>query len=301
MLEDLDSAPEIARHTELLLRRAGADGRWPTRVDEIVQASRLSEPEESLLSRSVLLEAPKHLRRAIQRLGPGKIRALLDRRERAVYLDPAIENRGRRSFLRLHEVVHDLLPWQQDLAYADNDGTLSASTRRLFEQEANQGAAELLFQGQRFTQMAGDFRVDMAAVCQLASDVGGSLRATLRRFAETHHGVVCGLVLDPSPIGTSPMRYRRKEVSQSPSWTMQFGRAWPHVLSADAFPFLRAASQPPAAMGPMVTVWPDLDFEPVEIHAEALRNRYEILLLLWTPSRERFKRKRVLETVGTAA
>jgi hypothetical protein len=95
------------------------------------------------------------------------------------------------------------------------------------------------------------------------------------------------------------MRYRRKEASQSLSWTMRFGSAWPHVLSADAFPFLGAALAAPALTSPMFTVWRDLASEPVEIRAAAVRNRYEILTLLWVPSRERFKRRRVLQTVGS--
>lgn len=301
MLDDLDSAPEIARLTERLLRRADAAGRWPTPVEGIVRASELSEPEESPLSSSVLAQAPQHLRQAIQRLGPGKIRALLDRRERTVYLDPEVEHQGRRSFLRLHEVTHDLLPWQQELAYADDDVTLAPTTRRLFEREANQGAAELLFQGQRFADMAAEFRVDLGSVGQLANDVGASLRATLRRFAETHRQPVCGLVFDPSPIGVNPRRYRRKEVCQSPSWTARFGSVWPPVLSVDVFPFMSVTAQTPAStIGPLLTSWPDVNSEPVEIRAACHRNQFEVLVLLWVPGSARFKRKRVLHTAGSA-
>ncbi len=303
MLEDLDSAPEVTRLTEQLLRRADADGRWPTPVEDIMAAAQLSEPHESPFSPFVLLQAPKHVRHAIQRLGHGRIRALLDRRERTVYLDPEIENSGRRSFLRLHEVTHHLLPWQQELAYADSDATLSRATRRLFEREANQGAAELLFQGQRFAAMAGDFRIDTASICQLANDVGASLRATLRQFAETHGGAVCGLVLEPSPIGVDPLRYRRKEVSQSRSWTSQFGSAstWPEILSAEVFPFLAAAAPDAEQLAPMSATWIDIDNTPVGIRAQAMRNRFEVLVVLWVPTRERLKRKRVLQPVESAA
>ncbi len=303
MLEDLDSAPEITRLTEQLLRRADADGRWPTPIEDIVAAAQLSEPQESPFSPAVLLHAPKHIRRAIQRLGHGRIRALLDRRERAVYLDPEIENGGRRSFLRLHEVTHHLLPWQQQLAYADSDATLSPATRALFEREANQGAAELFFQGQRFAAMAGDFRIDTASICQLANDVGASLRATLRQFAETHAGAVCGLVLEPSPIGVDPLRCRRREVSQSRSWTSQFGNAstWPQILSAEVFPFLVAAAPNTEQLAPMSATWIDIDNTPVEIRAQAMRNRYEVLVVLWVPTGERLKRKRILQPVGSAA
>jgi hypothetical protein len=302
MLEDLDSAAEIARLTDGLLRRADAAGQWPTPVDAIVAATALSEPTESPLSASVLREAPKHLRKAIALLTSSKVRALLDRRERAVYVDGSIGHEGRRSFLRLHEVTHDLLPWQQELAYADDDATLSRSIRMRFEREANQGAAELLFQGRRFAEMAGGFRVDMASVCQLADDVGASLQATLRRFCETHHAPVCGVVLDPSPAGREPLRFRRREVSQSRAWTARFGCSWPAMLSVEGFPFL-AAAEPGAqrTREALAVTWPDLDCEPVDIRAEALSNRFGVLLLLWVPQRERFKRKRVLHVAGATA
>jgi len=160
----------------------------------------------------------------------------------------------------------------------------------------------LLFQGQRFGAMAGEFRIDTASICQLANDVGASLRATLRQFAETHGGTVCGLVLEPSPIGVDPLRYRRKEISQSRSWTSRFGRVstWPGILSTDVFPFLAVAAPDAEHLAPLSATWPDIDNTPVEIRAQAMRNRFEVLVVLWVPTRERLKRKRVLQPAGSA-
>jgi len=58
---------------------------------------------------------------------------MLDRRERAVYVHPEIQLAGRVNFQTLHEVAHDILPWQSALAYADDDLRLSWSTRIKFE------------------------------------------------------------------------------------------------------------------------------------------------------------------------
>jgi hypothetical protein len=198
MLEDLDSGAQIARLSEKLLRRADAAGRWPTPVEDIVAASELEETQTSPFSIATLKRAPKHLRRAVELIDSHKIRAILDRRERTVHLDPSIEHHGRRAFLKLHEVSHDLLPWQRALAYADDDVTLSPSYHRLSEREANQCAAELLFQGERFRAMAAEYAIGIGAVSELATTVGSSMRATLRRYAETHRAPVCGIVLHRS-------------------------------------------------------------------------------------------------------
>lgn len=294
MLEDLDSAKQIASLTEGLLQRADAADRWPTPVDDLLAVRELREPEDNPLSPAVLARAPKHLRAAISAIGSGRVRALLDRREREVFVDPLVDNVGRRSFLRLHETCHDLFPWQQELAYADNDATLSPRTQRLFEREANQGAAELLFQRERFAEMAREYRVDFGAVTELAARVGASRRATLRRYAETHHRAVCGLVLDASPMSLSPLRYRRFEVSMSQSWQQRFGTAWPSVLSADAFAFLDV-TRPASAFADDDSLfsWPDVDNQPIGIRAQASGGGNVRLLLLWVPAREFLKRRRV--------
>lgn len=295
MLEDLDSANEISELTNELLRRADALGRWPTPVDDIVTASRLEEPDQSPFDLRVLARAPAYLRKAVALVEARRIRGILDRRERTVHIDPSIEHEGQRSFLRLHEVAHDLFPWQTELAYADDDLTLSAKARRQFEREANQGAAELLFQGDGFRSMAAEYRVGMAAVSELAELTGASLRATLRRYAESHRRAVCGIVLDPSPISRDPMTFRRREVSQSPKWTKQFGHTWPARLSVDAFPFLEGTAGVPVPL-----TWPNLDLEPTSISVDVVRNRYAVLVLLWVPAREVLKRKRVLAKAGTS-
>jgi hypothetical protein len=295
MLGDLQSGREIARESERLLNSADAAGRWPTRVADIVAASKLEvSEEESPFSISVLKRAPKHLARAVAALGSGRIRAILDRKERAVYVDPTIENAGRRSFLELHEVGHDILPWQSGTAYAENDLTLSQATKVLFEREANQAAAELLFQGLRFAAMANEYETGMAAVEELKRRTGASLRATHRRYAEGHSGAVCGIYLAPSPCRTEPTTaYRRREISQSPEWTKRFGSSWPHVLDAGVFPFITAIADPELGRSEVLS-WPDLDSEPIPLNAEAIRTRFGIALLLWVPRREILRRRRRL-------
>lgn len=78
---------------------------------------------------------------------------------------------------QLHEVTHDILPWQWKLGYAEDAATFPPSMRKTFEWQANQGAAELLFQGDLFTDIAGQYAINMAAVLELASSFGASTHA----------------------------------------------------------------------------------------------------------------------------
>jgi hypothetical protein len=287
-MEHEPAAPEKIRlHTEKLLRRADAIDRWPTPVQDILEASKLEEVPESPLAASVLGRAPEHLRHAVRLLTTGKVRAILDRRARVVHIDPAIDNQGRRHFVALHEVTHDLLPWQRELGYADDDTTLSDHARRTFEREANQGAAEMFFQGTRFTAIGANYEIGMKAVSALHEQSGASLRATLRRYAETHRYPLCAIAMEPSPCQAEPLGYKRLEVSQSSAWTLRFGQTWPRRLTADAFPFIVCARDPQQHD----FVWPDLDNEPVAVRAEAITTPYNALLLLWVARRQRLKRK----------
>ena len=286
----------IAQLTQGLLERAETRGRFPTPVDDIVAAAGLVQPKESLLADSVLEHAPQHLRHAIQQLS-GRVRAVLDRTTHEVHVDPSIHNRGRVAFQKLHEVTHEILPWQQALAYADDDATLSPAARRLFEQEANIGAADLLFQNGYFNDLAERYAIGMTAILELAPIVGASGHATFRRFARVHSGAVAGVVMDLSPCSREPLAYRRHEVVVSNSWAAEFARGgWPGVLRAEPYAFVRRAEEARVSGGIVRTdlALPNIRNELVVLHVELYSNQYELFVLIWKPHREAFRRRRVI-------
>jgi hypothetical protein len=291
----LDSRADIAEAAEGLLRRAGAAGRLPTPVDDLVAAAKLTEPRESMLSASVMQFAPAHLRDALARVA-GRLRGLIDRRALEVHLAPEVTHEPRRNFIRLHETGHHILEWQQELAYADDDATLSGATHELFELEASQCAADLLFQGGRFTADAADVAVGLPGVILSAQRYGSSIRAGLRRYTETHQAAMVSVVLDISPESLAPLRYARHEVSMSPTYVDRFGDTiWPRRLSVERYAFLAMAAGAAASPNEVVMgAWTltDLAGTPVELRLEALCTRYDLLVLAWLPIAER-SRKRV--------
>jgi hypothetical protein len=297
VLEELDSATEITKATERLLAAASARGRLPTPVDDLVAAADLVEPQESILSESMLRRAPKHIRDAVAPFR-FKIRALLDRKAREIHVAPGIEHPAQRDFKRLHEVVHDILPSQRKLAYADDHKTLSWMTNLRFEQAANQGAAELLFQRELFRQVAADYQIGMAAVVELAEMFGASIHAAFRRYVETHRTPMVGIVLDPSPVRGLPLAYQRREAVHSRAWAQHFNspRFWPPILESAMFPFLSAADLTPSGTTSprLEVIWPTLDGEPTRLLVESFSNSYRLLMLLWRPRREILKHRRVL-------
>src|SRR5665811_1676450 len=171
MLENLGSAGEIDRQVDQLLRAADAYGRYPTAVDDILAAAKLTQVDDYVLDDSKIAKAPAYLR-SLLRSAKQKIQGLVDRREKVVHISPDIDHEARRRFVKLHETTHSILPHQQDLVYADTNETLSLATKRLFEQEANQGAAELLFQRAHFGRDANDLEISLASVWLLAERYG---------------------------------------------------------------------------------------------------------------------------------
>lgn len=81
-----------------------------------------------------------------------EIRAALSINERLVATQAGLSSK-RKRWGTLHEIGHFILPEHQEkLFFLDNDVTLGWWVKLRFEREANAVAAELVFQGNRFTE-----------------------------------------------------------------------------------------------------------------------------------------------------
>ena len=297
MLRDVPDGAAIRKVTDRLLRAASVRDRLPTPVDDLVAAAGLTQPARSMLSHLVVEQAPAHIQRALRKVR-GKVHALLDRTTKEIHIDPSISHQAKIDYRKLHEVIHETLPWQTALAYADDAATFDPRLRKKFEWQANQGAAELLFQGDFFADMAADYQIGMAAILEAATKFGASFHAGFVRYVETHKSALAGVVLDLSPDAAQPARYRRREVAYSIAWQERFGdiATWPHGLEAQPYTFIGsipAARQQGSAV-PGVVVLPDLRNEPVTLSTEVYCNQYSNFALIWVPRRELFHRSRII-------
>jgi hypothetical protein len=287
---------DIRKEAEQLLARADVRGRLPTPVDDLVAAAGLVQPRRSMLANLVLDEAPEYLRRPMRRL-KFKVKALLDREEREIHLDPSLEHPGQIAFKTLHEVAHDMLPWQRELAYADDEATLALSMRQTFEWQANTGAAELMFQRDLFRDMAHEYAIGLASAFEVAGKFGASMRSGLHRYAESHRSAVAGLVLDSSPVG-GQLAHQRREIVVSNKFAEQFGAArdWPRTLRSPPYTFLNecAAARRSDDVVRTQVVLPDLNNVCQQLEVELFSNTYNILVLIWMPRRERGRHQVVL-------
>jgi hypothetical protein len=103
---------EIQQYVEKALKDSGADGVFPTKVDRIVTAAKLSVDREFSLDAgflSKLYRAGAKIRRAVS-----KVLGLLDVETRKIYLDRTV-HKARQAFVTLHETGHHALPWQRDV------------------------------------------------------------------------------------------------------------------------------------------------------------------------------------------
>jgi hypothetical protein len=295
VLQHLDSGDSIASITDRLLRQADAFGRFPTPVEDIIAAANLTQDDDPLFADHILDKAPPELAAKIRRLR-GRVAAALDRKQRVIYVDETVAHDGKRRFTQLHEVTHDILPWQRDTAYADTSATLSWKTRNTFEQEANQGGAELLFQRERFQEMAAEYKVGFGAVFALAEQFGASYHAAFRRYVETHKQTLAGVVLEPSPCAPGAAAYRRKEAMNSTKWAAKYEPvcSWPKELRAVPYSFVSGipflGDDPRSCnLGDVVR-----NNEPTEQQVEMWSNTYRVFVLIWADHREYLKRQRLV-------
>jgi Zn-dependent peptidase ImmA (M78 family) len=113
----------------------------------------------------------------------GKLRGVIHLRAREIWVQPDLHELKRR-FVIAHEIGHDLLPWQRELAYLDDDARLRDDIRIRSEREANQTAIELLAQDDRLQREADDSPLSLSLLSSLSAKYQISLQATARRVVE---------------------------------------------------------------------------------------------------------------------
>jgi hypothetical protein len=221
MLDSI-SRKDIEKISIDILKQSKALDVFPTPVDRIIHFSDLivegavdlSQVDESFLSKvsSKFLSVWK------------EVRGFLDRSEKTIYLD-LTQLATRQNFVKLHEVGHQVLPWQrQIMQYMDNDSTLSSITKEQFEAEANYFSSLTLFQHDRFDSEMGKLELSLKAGMALGKKFGGSTHASLRRMVERSRKRCALLVLERyQNISGNKSQCGKRDFFQSKKFTEHFG------------------------------------------------------------------------------
>ena len=284
---DLATEKQVRKYADLLLKKGGAYGRFPTPVSDLVEAAELEIARENVLDKVFLgglyRSLPNSLKLAPDRLKSalGKVMGLLDRRDRTVHIDKDLHPK-KVVFLSIHEVGHDFLPWQRKTfdILEDSDSELDPETRDKYEREANCFSSDVLFQLDTFAKEAADSKFSIYTPLTLSKRYGASFYATARRYVATS-GQACALVVfnrDQDEQGGECLTYRRSAASKS--YLARFGplsipaSCGPGTLYFQSRPFGKFRAPTPCTLR-------DLNREKVAAVVEAFDSTYEVFFLLY--------------------
>lgn len=233
MLE-LQSKKDIEKISYEILKSSKSLDIFPTPIDKIVSYAELSVSSGIDLSKiqsGYFSKVPDALKRAL-----GKLQGALDIRKKEIYLDLSV-NISKQKFVKLHEVGHNVLTWQQRTydILEDDENTLDADTHEEFEAEANFFASATLFQQDRFVSEMDKYGLEIEAALQLSKYFGASIHATLRRYVEYSKKRCALIVLKDCTSCGAKLRDR----FQSQSFTKIFGELSIPTEIERVYPFIQ--------------------------------------------------------------
>lgn len=194
-----DQLANVRHQADRLLRDAGAVGRFPTPIDDLMAAAKVAVVDDEVLNEGFLRRFMAKAAAGVATIKSAlsKVLGLFEANDRLVVLDKNIPA-PRVPFVKLHEAGHGM-PHQSKM-YAlmqDCEKTLDPEITDLFEREANVFASEALFQGETFAKHAHDREFGIKTAMALAKQFGGSNYATFRRYVTTNPRACCLVVLEP--------------------------------------------------------------------------------------------------------
>lgn len=212
-----------------ILKQSKSLGAFPTPVEKIVTYAELYvEKEKSILDipKEYFDRSSEALKRALR-----KINGMLDRKEKIIYLDLE-QVPARQRFVQLHEVGHEVLPWQKKLYEVIQDDEITIQdVNDEFESEANYFASATLFQLDRFEEELSKLPLEIKSGLLLSKQFGASTHATLRRYVE-YSPKRCALLVLEKEQNTIITGCKARNYFQSGSFSKEFGLIkWDESLS----------------------------------------------------------------------
>jgi hypothetical protein len=265
---------EIVRH---VLKESGQDRRDAINVSEVLTF--LGLEFFTFDFDSVFLDQAK--------AGGKSPRALLSFQDRIVATDSRLIH-VRERFSVLHEAAHYVLPNHQYEFFLCDEAALAGRSNLVLEMEASELAADLLFQGDRFTLEANSLPISAATIKSLKTKYDASFESTARRLVEKSMRPCMLIVFRRTDDGS------RIDLDAPPAWRMRYCAASP---SFGARFFTAVEGAVPSAVA-LQLMQPGRDFadsiaielkvdarkgEAARFNAEFFYNQYNIFGIL-TPS-----------------
>ncbi len=219
-----------------ILKQSKSVGVFPTPTDKIAKYTELQISESRYIERipkNYISKSKDILKHALK-----KVNGILDRKKKTIYVDSNLIP-PRRNFIKLHEVGHDVLPWQREMfeILEDDEISLSSDAKEEFELEASYFASEVLFQGRYFDELIKKHPLEIGTPIALAQKFGASYHATMRKFVECSSKRCALLVL--KGVSLKNLNCQTQNFIQSNSFTETFGRIyWDRTLNA-TWPFVQ--------------------------------------------------------------
>jgi len=280
-----DSHNDVRKVASELLRRARAAGVFPTPVEALVNTVGIEELTDVDDVRASFLKRATSAMGAAFESGWAKLRGFADLVRGTTYT-AAEQTDVRRRWVRLHELGHQAIPWQQTrMAYADDEVSLSPRCEETFDHEANDFASELLFRGERFPPVAKSAGSTLDQVFNIANRYGASRHAAARRFAEEAREAALLITYYPSTYtvddsGSPELRLGRGH-SASQRFMERYSELQLPQFLASHDPWTAARSSGLVTIGERTFDCGDGTTETFQW--EAWWNQYRLLVVLWKP------------------
>jgi hypothetical protein len=218
------------------LKEAGALGRFPTNVADIMSVARVVEVQDDVLGDAGFLTRMRRKAGAALKSALSKVLGLFDAPGGLVFIDRSMQL-VKQTFVRLHEAAHAFLPWQRPM-YAvveDCEQSLAPDVADMFDREANVFAAEVLFQLDAFAEEAEGSEFGIFTPVRLSKKYGASIYASIRQYVSKNHRTCAVLVLNPPElIPGDGFRASLRRVVTSPSFAVKFSRCtWQDCFTPD--------------------------------------------------------------------
>jgi len=275
----------IEKRAKDILNRASAWGRFPTPIEDILKAARVTVAPHSMFDPARIIDFARKVARGGAQLimkAISKVRGLYDAGERIIHIDQKVLP-VKQTFLKLHETGHHECPTHRKIFrfFEDCEKTLAPETAALFDREANTFARFVLFQGTTFAQLAADCRFELRTPIDLSAKFGASVYASAREYARTNTRPCVVYALEKIEfVEGSGAQAEVRRIEPSPSFIEQFGYPKDTVITLDHAlgPVLPIYSK---VKGPHSFSMVDLNGTKHECLAESFKTPYNVFILLY--------------------